>query len=67
MVQAQIETDPNPASQSPTVPMLVPRATQWPDTDRIFLSSVGARISEPTGADKLDYTGFLGIRYETAD
>jgi hypothetical protein len=35
-------------------------ATGW-----ILLISGGSRISEPSGAEKLDYTGFLGIRYET--
>jgi len=30
-----------------------------------LLLSVGSSISEPTGAEQLDYTGFVGIRYET--
>ncbi|NND36017.1 MAG: hypothetical protein HKN81_02675 [Gammaproteobacteria bacterium] len=35
------------------------------ETGWILLISGGSRISEPHGADKLDYVGFLGIRYET--
>jgi hypothetical protein len=30
-----------------------------------LLLSLGSRITEPTGAEQLDYTGFVGIRHET--